>query len=179
VHALLLAYQQQPDIFLQDYSTFFTEDRAFYLKLHSVSPHTQVLLFYDSLNQAEVLDALEGGARGCLPFTSPPSLYIKAMRAVHGGDIWLSRKDMAMAIETLLHKHHHQTPVDETLPHQLSEREREIARHMGNGLSNKEIAHHLGISHLTVKSHLKHIFHKLKISRRHQLGIAPSSTSRQ
>ena len=54
----------------------------------------------------------------------------------------------------------------------LSGREQEVARAAARGLSNEEIARHLHISVATVKFHLSHIFQKLALSRRSQIGAA-------
>lgn len=45
----------------------------------------------------------------------------------------------------------------------LSEREKEIMRHIVQGYTSKEIASKLSISKLTVDTHRKHIQHKLKV----------------
>jgi DNA-binding NarL/FixJ family response regulator len=50
----------------------------------------------------------------------------------------------------------------------LTIREREIIGLVDDGLSNKEIAHRLGIGLSTVKNHVHHILHKTRASRRTQ-----------
>ena len=52
---------------------------------------------------------------------------------------------------------------------QLSDREKEIAHLILNGISNQEIADTLFISLSTVKTHVQSIFKKLNIQKRHQL----------
>lgn len=52
----------------------------------------------------------------------------------------------------------------------LSPREFEVARLISNGLSNKEIAQFLDISHHTVSAHLRRVFDKLRINRRTKLA---------
>jgi DNA-binding NarL/FixJ family response regulator len=170
---ILFAKTKQADVLLMDAQFLSANVTAFMQALHNASPQTKVLLFHDHLDHADLIDALEAGVKGCLPINSSVEECLKAIRAVHEGDVWLGRRDMALLLEDLIHKLHPGHTEEEALPHTLSAREREIAAQMGNGLSNKEIAQHLGISDLTVKTHLKHIFHKLKISRRHQLGISP------
>lgn len=55
------------------------------------------------------------------------------------------------------------------LPYQLlSEREMEVLKAIASGLSNKEIALTLGISHQTVKNHVTSILHKLGVEDRTQ-----------
>ncbi|HXR73540.1 LuxR family transcriptional regulator [Actinocrinis sp.] len=51
----------------------------------------------------------------------------------------------------------------------LTAREREVAKLAAEGLSNREIAHHLGTSVRTVESHLAHVYSKLGVTRREQL----------
>ncbi len=50
----------------------------------------------------------------------------------------------------------------------LSQREREVLYLVAQGLSNKEIAHQMGLSIRTVHSHLASVFTKLKVSSRTQ-----------
>lgn len=71
-----------------------------------------------------------------------------------------------------------QTP-ETKWPDGLTERECEVIRYIGQGLSNKDIADRLCISSITVRHHLTHIFDKLGVSNRqklliqmHQRGIA-------
>jgi DNA-binding NarL/FixJ family response regulator len=53
----------------------------------------------------------------------------------------------------------------------LSPREMEIIRYITRGLSNKMIAHNLGISHQTVKNHMTSILRKLDVEDRTQAAI--------
>jgi len=48
----------------------------------------------------------------------------------------------------------------------LSAREREVLRLVGRGLSNKEIANALGISHQTARDHVSRLLRKLGARRR-------------
>jgi DNA-binding NarL/FixJ family response regulator len=67
----------------------------------------------------------------------------------------------------------------------LTLREDEVARLIGAGLSNKEIARRLNISLATTKSHVHNVLSKLKVGRRAQAasclktqrGNSPSSSS--
>ena len=52
----------------------------------------------------------------------------------------------------------------------LTQREAEVARLACNNLSNREIAEQLYISETTVKKHMSHIFEKLGIASREELG---------
>jgi DNA-binding NarL/FixJ family response regulator len=58
----------------------------------------------------------------------------------------------------------------------LTRRERQVAALVCRGLSNKNIAHKLGVSEGTVKSHVHRIFQKLRLPNRCALIIALSSS---
>jgi DNA-binding NarL/FixJ family response regulator len=51
---------------------------------------------------------------------------------------------------------------------ELSDREQEVLRHLGDGLTDKEIATRLGISPRTVETHVGSILHKLGVRNRAQ-----------
>jgi DNA-binding NarL/FixJ family response regulator len=53
----------------------------------------------------------------------------------------------------------------------LSPREMEILQYVTRGMSNKEIAVRLGISHQTVKNHMTSILHKLDVEDRTQAAV--------
>jgi non-specific serine/threonine protein kinase len=55
-------------------------------------------------------------------------------------------------------------------PSILSRRELEVAALIGDGLSNREIAHKLFIAERTVDNHVQHIFNKLNFNSRAQIA---------
>ena len=117
-------------------------------------------------------EALGAGACGILAKSAGPEDLVKAVRAVHGGQIWARRHVMAAWMKHLAGAHGARC-VDETLLERgLSGREREVFRHAATGLSNKELAHRLAISQATVKAHLTHIFQKLGLRGRVELAAA-------
>lgn len=63
---------------------------------------------------------------------------------------------------------------DEAVLSSLTRREKEVARLVGSGASNKDIARQLDISDRTVKAHLTAIFDKLQVQDRLQLALRVS-----
>ncbi len=68
---------------------------------------------------------------------------------------------------------------DNTLFHQLTIREREIAEKILTGLQNKLIANELNITERTVKAHLSTIFKKLAVRNRLELTIKLQNANRR
>jgi LuxR family maltose regulon positive regulatory protein len=61
------------------------------------------------------------------------------------------------------------TPKEElSLKKILTDQETRILLLIGNGLSNKEIAHRLNITSETVKTHIKNVYRKLRVNNRVQ-----------
>lgn len=57
-------------------------------------------------------------------------------------------------------------------PDTLSAREHDVVSALGQGLTDREIAAHLGISERTVQNHLQHIYAKLGAAPTHaELGV--------
>ncbi len=71
---------------------------------------------------------------------------------------WLARRFHSFTMEDI--------PEEPVQP--LTPREMEILRYIAQGLSNKEIAHQLGISRQTVKNHMSSILRKLAVEDRTQ-----------
>lgn len=69
-----------------------------------------------------------------------------------------------------------QQPAPENMMNQLSPREQEILKCLGNGLSNKNIANTLFISENTVKKHVSSILVKLNLCDRTQAALYISKT---
>lgn len=113
--------------------------------------------------------AVEAGARGVLEKAAPAAELLKAIRAVHAGQIWVRPEVVSRIVEQFVLIMKATDPEQMLLAQRLSPREREVVHHLVEGLSNQEIADRLGITEATVKAHLTHIFQKLEIRDRAQL----------
>ena len=118
-----------------------------------------------------VTQALTAGARGILAKSARPEDLLKAVRVVHEGQIWASRRAIEAWAESMAGG---LSPRGATadLERGLSEREREVLRHAAAGLGNRELAERLAISQATVKVHLGNIFQKLGVRGRAELAAA-------
>jgi DNA-binding NarL/FixJ family response regulator len=100
-----------------------------------------------------------------------PEVLLKAIQKVHAGEVWLDRTMLASVLGELTANR--ATPVDAEAAHiaMLTGREYEVIAQVRQGLKNKQIANHLGITETTVRHHLSSIFDKLGVASRLELVI--------
>jgi DNA-binding NarL/FixJ family response regulator len=142
--------------------------------IRKASPGTRSLLLYETSTLNLTIEAIKQGASGCLNKSSEPSLYAKAIRAVHAGETWFGRLALLQALQSKIRV----PPASQRLMDEgmLTPREEEILRLIGSGLTNKEIGRRLDISDKTVKTHLHHIYVKLNKSGRYKAFLSHPET---
>jgi two-component system, NarL family, response regulator YdfI len=118
-----------------------------------------VVLLLDSADSDLVGAALRAGIRGAISWDATPEEIEGAVHAVNAGLVVTTRASLAEVLPEA-------QPVAEELAEPLSDRELEVLDLLAEGLSNKLIAHRLGISEHTVKTHVASIFAKLGASSR-------------
>jgi DNA-binding NarL/FixJ family response regulator len=128
----------------------------------------KVLLLPNTCDEATLLSAFKHGADGSLSKNTSIDVLITAIRAVHGGELWIERKLAAKLFHNDDQAHLRKGSGQENIEDCLTHREMEVLRLLANGGTNKEIGEALFISEKTVKSHLHSIFKKLNVSRRLQ-----------
>jgi two-component system, NarL family, response regulator YdfI len=155
--------QLQPDIVLFDLEAA----KGFpSLNIHAATNGSQSPAFI-ALVEAPTKDwtiaALRAGFKAVLPRDATPDEIASAFRAVASGFVVLHpRAARALA------EHPAAAPMDPMLDlvEELTPREVEVLRLLADGLGNKEIASHLGISEHTVKFHVGSILGKLGVTTR-------------
>jgi DNA-binding NarL/FixJ family response regulator len=118
-----------------------------------------------------VFEALRSGASGFLGKGARPDVLIDAIRTVARGDSLLSPAATRGLIARFLSLHDPGAGSSPGLLDVLTEREREIVALVATGMSNAEIADHLTLSPLTVKTHANHAMAKLGARDRAQLVV--------
>lgn len=135
-------------------------------------PRVIVLTTFDA--DELVLGALAAGASGFLLKDTHPADMVAAIRAVCRGEHTLSPTVMAQVIAAATagagdgddERRRARAAID-----RLTDREREVALAVGQGLSNAEIAAALFMSVATVKGHVSHVFEKLGVDNRVQIAL--------
>ena len=117
-----------------------------------------------------IAEAVRGGAAGFLVKDTEPEELLRAVRVVHDGDALLSPSVTRRIMAQLAARPPVATPPDARLE-QITERERDVLRLVGEGLNNAEIAQRLFITPLTAKTHVSRIMTKLMVRDRVQLVV--------
>ena len=133
-------------------------------------PHVIVLTTFDA--DEHVVAALAAGADGFLLKDTPPQQILEAIRAVADGDPMLSPSVTRTLIERIRDDSgDDRAEVAQRRLSVLTEREQDVARAVGRGLTNAEIARELHLSIPTVKAHVSRLFDKLRVTNRVQIAI--------
>ena len=130
-----------------------------------------VIVLVSSDTPEDSVQSLRAGARGLLLRDVPKRTLLDAVGDVMAGGAALDRRLTGMIFECLADGAVFGTrdaprKMDPTVLRALSPREQDVLRSLAQGLRNQEIAAQLGVSVGTVKTHLRHIFHKIEVSDR-------------
>ncbi|MEV0293089.1 response regulator transcription factor [Nocardia sp. NPDC050710] len=130
------------------------------LRADEGAPPVLVLTTFD--DDQLLSGALRAGAAGFILKDSPAEDLIRAVRTVAAGGAWLDPSVTGRVLSA--YRTVRPAPVrgGDRLG-ELTAREYEVLELIGRGRSNSEIATELGISEVTVKSHVGHIFGKLDL----------------
>ena len=109
-----------------------------------------------------VYAALRAGASGFLLKDSEPEELMRAVRMVVKSEALLSPSITRRLIENFIESQP-APPRSSAILDGLTDREREVMRHLAMGMSNAEIAKALFIAEQTVKTHVSRILHKLRL----------------
>ncbi|WP_461035437.1 response regulator [Streptomyces mayteni] len=177
--AVEAARRLRPDVVLMDIRMPRMDGLAATEALRSATVGEQgpAIIVLTTFNTDEyVLRALRAGANGFLLKDVPPTDFLRAVRGAAGGESMLSP-----AVTTRLIDHVVKTDRDEERRRKadrargslaaLSDRERDVARAIGEGKSNAEIGGELFMSVATVKTYVSRILGKLDCGNRVQVAI--------
>ncbi len=175
--ALKSAHELQPNVVLLDVNlpSMNGLQVARQLKAEQAAMAVIMLTAYHDIEQ--VLHTMRAGASAYCSKDVTPAQLVAIIRDAAGGkyiidnermnkrelDSWINRNIEAIAGPYIVDAEEHFIP--------LSPREMEILQFVTHGLSNKEIAHQLGISQQTVKNHMTSILRKLNVEDRTQAAV--------
>ncbi|MEU3935285.1 response regulator transcription factor [Streptomyces sp. NPDC029044] len=167
--AVSLVREVGPDVVLMDVRMPETDGiRATEQILATMAEPPRVVVVTTFENDSYVYDALRAGAAGFLLKRSEADALVQAVRLVARSDSLL----FPSAVRTLATEHARPRPAPPAWVAKLTGREREVLRHMAQGLTNAEIARRMEVGAATVKSHVAAVLAKTGTRDRTQAVIA-------
>ncbi|MGH3356025.1 MAG: response regulator [Nocardioidaceae bacterium] len=128
----------------------------------------RVLILSASGEQRDVLDACKAGATGYLVKSASREELIDAVSRVSQGDAVFT-PGLAGLVLGEYRRLSVAPPADEPDAPRLTERETEVLRLVAKGLSYRQIAERLFLSHRTVQNHVQNTLRKLQLHNRVEL----------
>jgi DNA-binding NarL/FixJ family response regulator len=160
--ALRIAPSVRPDVVVLDLQLPDMPGVAVTRGLVAANPQVRVLILSASGEHRDVLDAVKAGATGYIVKSASRSELLDAVRRTHEGDAVFSPGLAGLVLgefRRLAISPEPDTP-------RLTEREAEILRMVGTGLSYRQIAERLVLSHRTVQNHVQNTLNKLQLHNR-------------
>ncbi|KAB2808759.1 response regulator [Pimelobacter simplex] len=128
-------------------------------------PSSRVLILSASGEQDDVLAAVKAGATGYLVKSASRDELIDAVRRVAAGDSVFTPGLAALVLGEFRRMDQPAMPPGE----RLTDRETEILKMVAKGMSYKQIAERLVLSHRTVQNHVQNTLRKLQMHNRVEL----------
>jgi DNA-binding NarL/FixJ family response regulator len=170
--ALAIVRGSDPDVVLMDIRMPHLDGLAATELLIAQKPGLKVIVLTTFDTDEFVLRALRIGASGFLLKDTPPGELIEAVRRVAAGRTILSQSVTEQLIAAIPKRPEVQLRENAVARLALlTDREREVAVAIAEGLSNAEIASTFYISLTTVKTHVGRILDKLAVDNRVQIAI--------
>ncbi|OBB59314.1 DNA-binding response regulator [Mycobacterium sp. 852013-51886_SCH5428379] len=136
----------------------------------TVSPSSRVLVLSASDERDDVLEAVKAGATGYLVKSASKAELSAAVRATAEGRAVFTPGLAGLVLGE--YRRIAQEPAGPAGPAgpSLTDRELEVLRHVAKGLTAKQIAARLSLSHRTVENHVQATFRKLQVANRVELA---------
>ena len=145
-----------PDVILMDIDLPGISGIEAVKQIRRVNKEVQIIMLTVFDDNTHVYDALYAGANGYLLKKYISDKLVNSIEEVLQGGA-----PMSLSIARMIISHMHETTASKD--YQLTAREKEILQSLSRGNSFKLIAAELGISHETVRTHIKHIYDKLHV----------------
>ena len=163
-----------PHLLLLDKDMAGGEGLSVLERIRILGVSTRPLIVTTAITRAELVKALQLGARGAVLKDTPPALLFKSIRRVRAGEFWIGRDMVADLVQAL-------SAADRGMPLKpvlqaprafaLTARELEIVSAVAAGYTNKQMAEKFSVAEDTVKHHLTSIFDKTGVSNRLELAL--------
>ena len=161
--AMRLAPAVRPDVVLMDLQLPSMSGVEATAELVRLDPAIRVLMFSSSGEDADVLAAAKAGARGYLVKSAAADELVAAVRRTAAGEAVFSPGLAALVLGE------YQRMSSAPAAPELTDRETEILRLVAKGLTARQIADRLVLSHRTVQNHIQNTLRKLQLHNKVEL----------
>ena len=149
-----------PDVLVTDINLPRLSGIECVARLKEQRPALQVIMLTICGDDEQIFESLKAGASGYLIKKTSPAKILEAIVDVHSGGSPMTSAIARKVVKCFQQKKASKPELD------LTKRETEILSLMAEGQQYKEIADALGISPLTVRTHIQHIYEKLHVRSR-------------
>lgn len=156
--AVRFAASANPDIAVVDIAMPRMNGIEVTRQIHDACPGTEVLILSMHADPEFIYQAFRAGARGYIIKESAGAEVVNALRALRGGQRYLSQKIDAVEIERYLSERGEENPIE-----RLSARERQVLQLIVEGRTSAEVAERLSLSPKSVDTYRSRMMKKLEI----------------
>lgn len=167
----LALMQEHPDIVLLDLDLGNESGIDFLPQLIEPEEPPRVIIVTGVPDPELHLRAVRLGALGVVLKLDSAGSLVKAIRKVHGGEMWLNRPMISTVMTELIHARAKKMDSEALKIAELTVREREVIALVAEGMRNRQIGERLFISEKTVRHYLTSVFDKLGVADRLALMI--------
>ncbi len=163
-----IAATVKPDVVLMDMQLTDGDGAQATAAVLAASPDSHILVLSASAEREDVLEAVKAGATGYLVKSASAAELIEAVKATARGQAVFT-PGLAGLVLGEFRRMSSAPAADPDETPRLSERETEVLRLVAKGLSAKQIATRLALSHRTVENHVQSTLRKLQLGNRVEL----------
>jgi len=162
-HSKLPAETLSSEVIHLVHASSFTEQQLQLLR-DSMLDDSKVAVCADKPGIKQMLDCIQLGIKAYCNSFMQTQHYQQMLRLLGNGQSWFPPQLLEQTF-ALAHRAVSGNYLDSRLEN-LTNREKEVAKSVSEGLTNRQIADHFDISERTVKTHLTNIFKKLQLKDR-------------
>ncbi|MEV8637584.1 response regulator transcription factor [Streptosporangium sp. NPDC051023] len=165
------ALRHRVDVALMDVNMPVLDGLSAIEELRRQVPALRTLVLTSFGTEPNVLRALQNGAAGFVLKNCTPDELIRAVRAAHGGEAYLSPSVTRLVLDMVTPGEAGRRREASGLLETLTPRESEVLHLVAEGMSNAEIGRGLRMSEASVKTYVSRILTKLNCSNRVQAAL--------
>ncbi|WP_033437975.1 response regulator [Saccharothrix sp. NRRL B-16314] len=169
--AVRIALERRVDVAVLDIRMPRLDGLAAARELKSVAPSVRVVMLTTFGEDDNIVRALSDGAAGFLLKDSAPEELLRAVRAVHAGEAYLSPMVTSRVVGMVAQVGQPRRQEAMRQVEGLTDREVEVLALLGLGMSNADVGQRLHMSEATVKTYVSRLLAKLGLTNRVQAAL--------